>query len=310
MGKIVYLIFLLSLFIHCQSFSRKKFIPPREHIQAQILSEGKARRFLYLPPSDNLNSKKIWIMILHGGGGSPEGMVYLSRASELAIEHNVGIVYPEGYENRWNDGRNVKSSKSDSENIDDVQFLDDVFDHLNSKFGIEKIILAGLSNGGFMTFTYSCETKKPIQSVLSVAAQVSLNRSKSCKNEPLPDYTVILGKRDKVVPYNGGLVSTKNNDGTINDLGQTTSYIDTLDWFAKINQCQSHAEKSISKKSSLFTTIHCKNFPMNLYLLGDMDHVWPGGFFYRSDSDYGFFHEELSATDWIEKKILNKNIGD
>jgi polyhydroxybutyrate depolymerase len=310
MGKLFYLILIYSLFVNCIAFNRRDFIPPKDHFEVQILSGGKQRKFLYLPPDLSKESNHKWVMILHGGGGSPEGMIYLTRASEIAKKYNAGVIYPEGYENRWNDGRNIKNSKSDQENINDVQFLDEIVDYLNNRYGITILILAGLSNGGFMTYTYSCESDTKLNSVLSVAAPISSNRIKSCKNKLLPDYAVVLGKKDKVVPFEGGVVSTKNNDGTINHLGMTSSYLETLQWYQKINQCQSISEKKISNKSSIYSTDNCSKNKMNLYLLNEMDHVWPGGFYYRNQSDYGFFKQEISATDWIEKKLFNKNIGD
>src|SRR5579863_8032381 len=60
------------------------------------------------------------VLAFHGGGGSGQQMERYTRFDALAEKEGFIVVYPDGYEGNWNDGRGVSFMRAQKENIDDV----------------------------------------------------------------------------------------------------------------------------------------------------------------------------------------------
>ena len=78
--------------------------------------------------------------MLHGGGGTVRGMVRLTkrRFNELADRDGFFVVYPQGIDKSWNEGRPDKISGAHRKGIDDVGFFRALIEHLVYEYPSDK----------------------------------------------------------------------------------------------------------------------------------------------------------------------------
>lgn len=297
---------------NCQSLPR--FVPVTEHNKEVIQINTDERTFYYYVPKQIAGRRYSLLFLLHGGGGTGDGMIYLTRISDYAEEQGFIAVFPEGIGNRWNDGRNVKTSLTDQRNTDDVYFLKSLALLFQARYPIDekRIHIAGISNGGFMTQRVLCEANDIFVSGFSVAANTSLNLSKFCQvNHPV-SIGFIFGKRDDVVPYDGGEVKIPYQEGgTTKRLagGETISFQDSILFWKKQLQCEFETKKRLPKMNRFWgQEIRFESFinrvtnsKVHSYLIEEGGHIWPHGFYYVSEKNYGYFSDDLDATKHILK---------
>jgi len=83
---------------------------PSEQNTINLTIDGNARRFVvYLPSGYNNAGRMPLIFVIHGGSGTPEGMINIANFKTIADRDKVVLVYPAGIQNNWNDGRPTTS---------------------------------------------------------------------------------------------------------------------------------------------------------------------------------------------------------
>jgi polyhydroxybutyrate depolymerase len=86
-----------------------------------IVAGGLERTFrLYVPPSHDRTRPAPLVIALHGGGGTGAVMEQLTAGglNRLAAREGFVVVYPDGVERHWNDGRGISDYRAHRENID------------------------------------------------------------------------------------------------------------------------------------------------------------------------------------------------
>ena len=86
------------------------------------------------------------IIALHGGGdtvNSFEDYTKLTVAQKASSE-GFGVVYLDGEDKHWNDGRTESGSTAD-----DISFINKIIDKYSAE-GANKFYIVGMSNGGVM----------------------------------------------------------------------------------------------------------------------------------------------------------------
>ena len=85
------------------------------------------------------SDKQPLLLALHGGGGTSRAMVRLTngRFNELADRDGFFVVYPQGIEKFWNDGRSDKISGAHRKGIDDVGFFQALIEELIIQYPID-----------------------------------------------------------------------------------------------------------------------------------------------------------------------------
>lgn len=108
-----------------------------------------ARRYFVVEPTDKSTDMPV-LFVFHGGGGNA---VQVSRMgfSKLARRSGYLVVYPEGVDKHWNDGR-TGHPKEDS-SLDDVGFVRLILEEMEQKYPVDakRIYAVGPSNGGMMS---------------------------------------------------------------------------------------------------------------------------------------------------------------
>jgi len=172
--------------------------------------EGEDRGFvLYVPEALKDSEEKYpLVLCLHGGGGNAETM---SKAgwSELADKRRFMVVYPEGLNGHWNDGRNVRKHAAQNAVTDDVDFLVQLLDYLLETQPVDpaRVYVVGISNGGFMTQRLAVEHTKRFAAVaMQIASLPDTYLKGPLKFEPTALLSVLFmnGTEDPFMPYEGG----------------------------------------------------------------------------------------------------------
>jgi len=310
-------------FFSCKTLP--KFVPVQNHKSSQIVSNGIERNFRYLLPTDYQTNTLPLIFVLHGGGGNSEGMIYLTRLSERVDQDRFIVVYPEGFANRWNDGRGVKHSITDQNQTKDVLFFRDMVSYFKKNYLIDesRIHVVGLSNGGFMAQRLACEAADVFASSFSVAATTSKFLSQNCSlGRPL-SVGFIFGKKDDIIPYRGGTIFIPKNPLNDKDriaAGESISFQDSLKFWSEKLQCTSENRRYIQGiKTKINKDIvqydyesRIPSLRLRAFLLENGGHIWPHGFYYHSEKKYGYLSEDLDASSAILdffKETPKTNLG-
>ena len=206
---------------------------PSEQKTINITFDGVARNFIvYLPSGYNNSGKMPLIFAIHGGSGTPEGMINIANFKTIADRDKVVLVYPEGVQKNWNDGRPTAPNQL---GINDVGFFNQMCDYMINNYSVDakKIYATGISNGGFMSTRLGCELSNRIAAIAVNAATIEATTiAPNCKpNRPVPAL-YIHGTTDPLVPFLGGQITAGGTAG-----GTILSHFQAIDKWVTINGC-------------------------------------------------------------------------
>ncbi len=199
-------------------------------------SNNQARNFQwYAPPT--IKNKSI-VFVLHGSTGTGEGVREQTayEFDQLADQEGFVVVYPTGYANHWNDCRGSADYEANIKNIDDITFLKEIETYLSENLNttFENKFATGHSNGGHFCFKLALEAPDWISGIAAISANLPIAENLDCqKRGQFVPLLLINGTKDKVNPYNGGLVSILGNDSR----GTVMSTDETMDYWTKLNDC-------------------------------------------------------------------------
>lgn len=268
-----------------------------------ISFDGYDRSFIiYLPLGYNNAGKMPLMFIIHGGSGTPEGMIRIADFRPIADKEKVVLVYPAGHQKNWNDGRPTTPNQM---GINDVGFFNRMCDYMIANHSVDanRIYATGISNGGFMTSRLGCELSNRIAAVAVVAATMEANSvSPNCNpNRPVPAI-YIHGTADPLVPFTGGLMTAGGTAG-----GTILSHFQAIDRWAALNRCNnSPAVYDIPDIAVDGTTVKQRVYSGGTnasevvsYVVINGGHTWPQGFQYLSESIIGLTSQDVNANDVI-----------
>lgn len=141
------------------------------------------------------------IFVLHGAGGSGNGIRSFSGFSELGEEMGFISVFPSGMGGGWNDGRPDPGLAA----IDDIGYFNHVIRLLTNSLNIDenRIYATGHSMGGMMSFRLGCNLPQYFAAIASVASTMPLYIQAECDAAPPLPVLLIQGTDDHVVPWMG-----------------------------------------------------------------------------------------------------------
>jgi polyhydroxybutyrate depolymerase len=142
------------------------------------------------------------VINLHGAGQTGGEQASLTNYNAVADQHGFAVVYPDGIDLSWADGRGA--SVPDRQGVDDVGFLVALADRLTADYGIDpgNVYATGLSAGAFMATRLACQRADVVAAIAPVAG--SLGTSYPCApSEPVSVFAT-HGMSDPVVPFAGG----------------------------------------------------------------------------------------------------------
>jgi polyhydroxybutyrate depolymerase len=201
-------------------------IPPARAETIHVLTHQGEREAIVLP---SRRGPAPTVIVLHGAMSTAGWTARSSGFAEAAAAHRVTAVFPQGIKRQWNDGREVRAA-----DVDDVGFLHQLVGALVGR-GIADpahIYIAGISNGGMMTFRMLCEASELFAGAATIIANMPARIGARCMlRKPLP-VVMFNGTADPLVPYDGGGV------GFAGGRGQVWATEETAEFMADANACE------------------------------------------------------------------------
>jgi polyhydroxybutyrate depolymerase len=261
----------------------------------------------YSPPLKPAHSdKRPLLFVLHGGGGTNRGMVRLTkgRFNELADRDGFFVVYPQGIDKSWNDGRPDKISGAHRKGIDDVGFFRALIEYLVYEYPIDsdRIFVTGISNGGLMSFRLGCGLPDKIRAIAPVTAQIPSAIEPQCRSESTVSLAVFNGTEDPLVPYNGGQITVFRKQR-----GEVLSTDETIWIWQNKNQCRSETRVTEfpdliadgTRVTKIEYTQCAAASKVVLYRIDGGGHAWPDGRQYLPVGLIGRTSRDINACDEI-----------
>jgi len=301
-GQIIALFLAVSLLILFPVACRETLPTPARNYTDSIQSGGLERTYLvHVPPSSSTARPMPLLIVFHGGGGTGQGMVSLTFGglNTLADNEEFIVVYPDGIEKQWNDGREGDFTLAHREKIDDVGFISALIDHLSQKHKIDskRIYATGISNGAMMSYRLACELSNRIAAVAPVCGAMPLDLVSHCSPVRPISVLVISGTADRFVPWSGGSV--------IGERGRILSVPDSVKYWVTHNQCSTTpvTTMEVDTDPQDGTRVRKEIYSQGkdgteviLYAIEGGGHTWPGGYQYLPEATIGKTSRDIDAN--------------
>jgi polyhydroxybutyrate depolymerase len=202
-----------------------------------IESGGIVRSYQVHVPARKASQALPLVLVLHGGRGDGAGMRDLTGMDSSADTAGFIVVYPDGLQKQWADGRGA--TNPEKAGVNDVTFLSSLVKQLSSELNADpkRIYATGISNGGFMSARLACDASSVFAAVAVVAATIPENVRTNCKPSRAVPFMLIHGTADTFVPEVGGTIV--KGEG-----GEAASTTQTVALWRDLNKCSSAAKIS------------------------------------------------------------------
>lgn len=269
---------------------------------------------VYVPASYAKGTPVPLVVALHGRGGSGTRMEDLTGLDSRADESGFIVVYPDGLNGAWD---YVYGLPGYQPGPDDAAFLVELVDKLKGSYDIDpdRIYVAGLSNGGFMTQRMACYAPDRFAAFASVAATGYGAMLTECKSYKPVNILYVHGTRDRLVPWRGfGIEDADGNRRVV-----TMSVKSSLQFWAQRNGCQSQVTTSNVPQTGnspgtsveLLTAQGCEDgAEVSLYAVLGGGHNWPGVKGKIPQPIAGRVNMDINASDVIVSFFKRNGLND
>lgn len=215
------------------------------------------------------------VVNLHGGGGTGRGEEQLTHYDAVADAHGFAVVYPNGTDRNWADGRGA--SQPDRRGVDDVGFLVALVEKITAQYGIApgRVFATGMSNGGFMVNRLGCDRPDVFAAIAPVAG--TLGSGVPCRPTMPVAVFETHGTADPIVPFDGGPMEGRGGQSEI------MSAPDLVAQWRTIDGCRGAVSDVTLPDAHDGTIVHrfdggCPAGTDVAFLRVDNGgHTWPGG---------------------------------
>ncbi len=191
---------------------------PGDYDQTMVI-EGATRNYhIHVPPGYNGKTPMPMVMLLHGHGQDGKTIAQHTKFNEMADREGFIAVYPDARSwagrDDWRAWDTNNGLVPPGSRADDVSFIRKMIEKAEETYAIDpkRIFLAGLSNGGMMSFRAAGDLSDKIAAIAIVSGAMS-------GNEPSPKSPIsvlnIHGTEDGIVPYDG----LKNVPASLTSIG-------------------------------------------------------------------------------------------
>jgi polyhydroxybutyrate depolymerase len=224
------------------------------------------------------NGRVPLVLVLHGGGGNAPNAEAMTGFTEKARKEGFVAVYPEGSGRfngkllTWNAGHCCGYAMDNR--VDDVGFISTLIDQLIADYPIDpkRVYATGMSNGGMMTHRLGIELSNKLAAIAPVVATLF-------GDEPRPEHRVsaimLNGMLDESVPDEGGRPGGRFPDAW--DGTPAKPALEQAAFWAKANGCATVPNKQDRGAFILWRHSCPVDQAVELYLVKDNGHAWPGG---------------------------------
>ena len=273
-----------------------------------IIFAGLERTYrIHIPPSYDKSKPMPLLIVLHGGGGTGKRMEKLTQGgfNKRSDKEDFLVVYPDGIEKNWNDGRENVKYRAHREKIDDVGFISALIDHLSKQYNVDikRVYATGISNGAMMSFRLGCELSEKIAAIAPVAGSMPENLPSQCSPlKPIP-VLMISNTDDRLMPWEGGDIRFGRKT-----FGRALSVQETVQYWVNHNQCSSSPTVSMEpdRDPKDRTRVRIESYDqcregieVVLYAIEGGGHTWPGGDQYLPKWIIGKTNRDIDANEVI-----------
>jgi polyhydroxybutyrate depolymerase len=254
---------------------------------------------LHVPPGPPVGL----VLNLHGGGGTGAGQENLTDFDAVANTNNLLVVYPDGYDKSWADGRGV--SPADRRHVDDVGFLVALAGKLQNDYNIGPghVFATGMSNGGFMSNKLACDRADVFAAIAPVAG--TLGVGVACNPSRPVSVLEAHGTVDPLVPFKGGDVHGRGG------VSHSISVANMMDKWRSADGCQGDPSAQELPNVGDGTVVHrfdstacAASTEVVLYQIDNGGHTWPGGKQYLPAAIIGHTTRAFDASEVIAQFFL------
>ena len=237
--------------------------------------DGRKRSyFIHVPAVYDEKKPVPLVLVLHGGGQSPESAEWMSGMSAKADAEGFIAVYPSGtsahgHAPTWNSGACCAYAMAN--HVNDVGYLRALINQLQLDYAIDpkRIFSTGISNGGMMSYRLACEAADKIAAIAPVEGAQDLE----CRPAAPVSVIVFHGTSDHLVPFNGGTTpfqfGSKRSDTPVDS---------TVSFWVNEDSCSSTPLHTESAEIYTDKYSGCKaGTGVTLYAIQGGRHMWPGG---------------------------------
>jgi polyhydroxybutyrate depolymerase len=182
--------------------------------------------FVHIPPQARGHHVPL-LFVLHGGNGTAPRRSAQTGFNPIADREDFVVVYPQGINKTWNDGRGTPDLLARS-HADDVAFFRAMIDALVMSGAADpaRVYIDGGSNGGMMVYRLACEMSDRIAGGVAEVASLPVRYAPQCKpKKPMP-LIIMAGTADPLMPFAGGRVSpiVKTDQGLVIPMMETVEF--------------------------------------------------------------------------------------
>ncbi len=280
--------------------------------RTSFIHDGLKRTFNIHFPSVYGDSVQVPLVIaLHGRGTTGLSMVLLTRRgfNKLADRDGFIMVYPDGIELNWNDGRmdEEANDRAHRENINDVGFISELIDTMIEDYNIDpkRVYITGISNGAIMSYRLACEISHKITAIAPVDGSISYLLFPECSPSRPVSVLAINNLNDPLIPYEGGDITGKIRRIK---LGKVLSVNESVEFWVNRNKClvtpvvteePDRDPRDGTKVTRSHYTDGIEGSEVILYSIEGGGHTWPGGIQYLPAWIIGKTSKDIDANEII-----------
>lgn len=278
--------------------------------QAQVNVAGKVRTYAVHVPRHAVPAGGFpLVLAFHGGGMQGKAMRRLTQLDRTADARGFIVVYPDGVDTHWNDGRSTIRNPQD-----DVAFVAALIERLRQSHPIDpaRIYATGISNGALFAERLGCDMADRIAAIAPVAGTMPAELEAGCRPVRPVAALHINGTADPIMPFDGGAVADFGGRG---EGGQVLSAARTADFWARANGCRDAAVTQALPVAAPFdrTRVRRKDYAgcpaagvvTQLTVVGG-GHTWPGGPQYARPLIVGLASRQVDASALIADFFLSR----
>lgn len=265
--------------------------------EKEIVIQGVKRIYFVHTPKSGSSKPLPVVFVFHGGGGNAARMPAFTGFNTLADQNGFLVVYPNGLDHHWNDGREGAQKTSD------VEFIVALLDQLGRDYFIDphRIYATGMSNGGFFSLRIAWQLSSRFAAVASVAATLPVALLEQDKTPQPISVMMINGTDDPLVPFRGGWMK-------IGQSGNILSFADSIALWVKQDGCNPKPSMTSlpDRDPNDGTTVQCTVYSAGKndtevigYTIQGGGHTWPGGKPYLPEKIIGKTCHDFNASEVI-----------
>lgn len=218
------------------------------------------------------------VLVLHGGGGNADNAETMTGFTAKARQENFIVAYPEGTGRfkhallTWNAGHCCGPAMQ--QHVDDVGFIRALIERMVTDHGVDpkRVYVTGMSNGAMMAHRLGIELSDRIAAIAPVVGTLFGDEKKP------PNAVAALminGRLDANVPAQGGAPGGRFSNAW--DGAPTLPALSQASFWAAANGCQPAPETTTHGAVTRSRYICANDRDVELLLLADNGHAWPGG---------------------------------